>query len=120
MDSRSHSKKMRRDAFEKMNKNSESLTFHEFLYAKFYMFDKGKDLPNSYFNFNYYEEVGKALEKWYKNEKELILSELILVEMSLDVEVEEIQKRYPKFKEDDDYEILFNYIDEWLNYQEKQ
>lgn len=120
MDSRSNSKKMRREAFEKMNKNgNESLTFHEYLLAKFYMYDKGKDLSNTYFQFNYYEEVGKALEKWHKNEEELILSEQILVEMSLDVEVEEIQKRYPKFKEENDYQFLYEYIDEWLKYQEK-
>ncbi len=115
-DSRSIVKKMGRDAYEKRAEH----TFHEYLYLKFYMYDKGKALTNDKFNFNYYEEVGKALEKWHKNEESLILTEQILVEMSLDVEVEEIEKRYPGFKGDPYYETFYNYIDEWLKYQEGQ
>jgi hypothetical protein len=116
-DSRSFMKKIGRDA---MNKRPESLTFHEYLNLKLYMYDKGKALENERYHFNYYEEVGKALEKWHKNEETLQLTEQILVEMSLDVEVEEIEKRYPGFKGNVYYETFYNYIDEWLKYQESQ
>lgn len=86
------------------------LTFYEYIWVS----DK-EDMITSFkekqYNFNYYEEVGKALQK-YSEKQELNLMEQILVMMSGN---EEVQTTYPSMKEHQKYEHFWSTIDRWIN-----
>ncbi len=98
-------------ALKKYNQNPNTeLTFYEYIWIS----DK-EDMISSFkekqYNFNYYDEVGKALQKFAEN-KELNIMEQILVVMSGN---EEVNTTYPSMKEHKKYEHFWNTIDRWIN-----
>lgn len=83
------------------------LTFYEYIWISLL-----NELNDSDYNFNYYEEVGKACEKFGQGEN-LNIMEQILVYMS--GQEEEVGSKYPDMKKHQHYQHFWNTIDKWIN-----
>jgi hypothetical protein len=88
--------------------NNEKIDFYEYIWVCDREDLSSKDKE---FQFNYYEEVGKALQK-YGESHELNIMEQILVMMSGN---DEVKTKYSDMNNHPKYQHFWNTIDKWIN-----